>query len=101
MEDTRTDARFSQDTLQVFPTLLVATLTLLVLTIFNNRGKMGITSEEQLVKLIQDSFRLKPGHIVNDLDLKRPIFERISAYGHFGRTDLGEDICRWEQIKLI
>ncbi|CAL5985187.1 S-adenosylmethionine_synthetase [Hexamita inflata] len=65
------------------------------------RGKMGITSEEQLVKLIQDSFRLKPGHIVNDLDLKRPIFERISAYGHFGRTDLGEDICRWEQIKLI
>ncbi|CAL6019589.1 S-adenosylmethionine_synthetase [Hexamita inflata] len=64
-------------------------------------GKMGIRREGDLVALIQESFRLKPGHIVQDLGLKRPIFGKISSYGHFGRTDLGEEICMWEQIKKI
>jgi S-adenosylmethionine synthetase len=33
-------------------------------------------------------FDLRPGAIIRDLDLKRPIYAQTAAYGHFGRTDL-------------
>ncbi len=44
--------------------------------------------DELIVKLIRDHFDLRPGAIIRDLDLRRPIYERTAAYGHFGRTDL-------------
>ncbi|MCO5206024.1 MAG: methionine adenosyltransferase [Anaerolineae bacterium] len=45
-------------------------------------------TEEQLVDLINQHFDLRPGAIIRDLDLRRPIFRQTAAYGHFGRTDL-------------
>lgn len=50
-------------------------------------GTSELTSE-QLVTLIEDNFDLRPGAIIRDLGLRRPIFQATAAYGHFGRTDI-------------
>ncbi len=41
----------------------------------------------QLIKIVSETFDLRPGAIVRDLDLRRPIFQKTAVYGHFGRTD--------------
>jgi len=51
-----------------------------------------------LVKVISDVFVLTPGEIINYLDLRRPIFSKTSAYGHFGRDD--EDFT-WERLNKV
>ena len=43
-------------------------------------------SEESIEKAVRDVFDLRPGAIVRDLDLKRPIYNKTAAYGHFGRA---------------
>jgi len=56
-------------------------------------------SEEELVKVINDNFDLRPGCLVRDLNLKRPIYLKTAAYGHFGRSD---DLdFTWEQAKPL
>ena len=45
-------------------------------------------AEETIVKLINEHFDLRPGAIIRDLDLRRPIYRQTAAYGHFGRTDV-------------
>ncbi len=45
-------------------------------------------NSEQLVELINKHFDLRPGAIIRDLDLRRPIYRATAAYGHFGRTDI-------------
>lgn len=45
-------------------------------------------SSEQLVELIESNFDLRPGAIIRDLDLRRPIYRATAAYGHFGRDDI-------------
>ncbi len=42
---------------------------------------------EKIGELIRKHFRLKPGQIIQDLNLRRPIYKKTSAYGHFGRED--------------
>ncbi|NLA82968.1 MAG: methionine adenosyltransferase [Clostridiales bacterium] len=44
--------------------------------------------EERIIELIKKNFDLRPASIIKTLDLKRPIYKQIAAYGHFGRTDL-------------
>jgi S-adenosylmethionine synthetase len=41
---------------------------------------------EQLAQLVREHFEMKPAGIIRALDLKRPIYRRTAAYGHFGRT---------------
>jgi len=53
---------------------------------------------EQIVKAVRDVFDLRPGAIVRDLDLKRPIYRKTAAYGHFGR-DLPE--FTWEHVSRL
>ncbi len=48
----------------------------------------GKVSEERLVELIKKHFDLRPAAIIRDLDLRRPIYRQVAAYGHFGRHDL-------------
>jgi S-adenosylmethionine synthetase len=45
-------------------------------------------SSEQLVDLVDANFDLRPGAIIRDLNLRRPIFRNTAAYGHFGRDDI-------------
>ena len=48
----------------------------------------GKISEEKMVQMIRENFDLRPAGIIKMLDLRRPIYKRTAAYGHFGRTDL-------------
>ena len=50
-------------------------------------GTSDYTSDT-LVNLIEEHFDLRPGAIIRDLNLRRPIYRATSAYGHFGRTDI-------------
>ncbi len=47
----------------------------------------GRVADERIVDAIERVFDLRPGAIIRDLDLRRPIFEKTAAYGHFGRED--------------
>ncbi len=48
----------------------------------------GKVSDETIGRLIDEHFDLRPGAIIRDLDLRRPIYRQTAAYGHFGRDDL-------------
>ncbi|KPJ60355.1 MAG: S-adenosylmethionine synthetase [Latescibacteria bacterium DG_63] len=58
----------------------------------------GKVKEEKLVRAIRDTFNLTPAGIIEALDLRRPIYERTAAYGHFGRL---EDGFTWEVCDRI
>ena len=60
---------------------------------FDTFGK-GKVDEEKLAQLIQRHFDLRPAAIIQDLRLRRPIYRKTAAYGHFGRED--EDFT-WEK----
>lgn len=48
----------------------------------------GRIADEQILKLIDEHFDLRPGAIIRDLRLRRPIYRQTAAYGHFGRDDV-------------
>ena len=48
----------------------------------------GNIEDENISRLIREHFDLRPGAIIRDLDLRRPIYRQLAAYGHFGRDDL-------------
>lgn len=47
----------------------------------------GGRTDEDLVKIVKKNFSFRPGHIIKELDLVRPIYQKTAKYGHFGRTD--------------
>jgi S-adenosylmethionine synthetase len=53
-------------------------------------GKVG---EQRLVELVRENFKLTPKGIIESLNLRRPVFKKTAAYGHFGRTG---DTFTWE-----
>lgn len=55
----------------------------------------GRVDDETLVKLVRDHFDLTPRGIIEKLDLRRPIYKKTAAYGHFGREEAS---FSWEQI---
>ena len=62
----------------------------------------GTVSDETLEKAINKVFDLRPTAIIRDLELRRPIYRQLAAYGHMGREDLGvrwEDTDRAEALK--
>ncbi len=54
----------------------------------------GAISDEKIAQLVAEHFDLRPGAIIRDLDLRRPIYRQTAAYGHFGRDDVQ---LPWEQ----
>ena len=48
----------------------------------------GKIADEKIASLISEHFDLRPGAIIRDLDLRRPIYRKTAAYGHFGRDDV-------------
>ena len=59
-------------------------------------------AEDKIVEAVEKTFDLRPGAIIRDLDLRRPIFEKTAAYGHFGREDADftwEKTDRVEELK--
>ena len=45
-------------------------------------------SDDRIVELIEEHFDMRPAAIIRDLDLRRPIYRKTAAYGHFGRDDI-------------
>ena len=48
----------------------------------------GIISDDTLSEIVTETFDLRPAAIIDSLDLRRPIYHQLAAYGHMGRTDL-------------
>ena len=62
----------------------------------------GTVSDDKLSEAVQKVFDLRPTAIIRDLELRRPIYRQLAAYGHMGREELGvrwEDTDRTEQLK--
>jgi S-adenosylmethionine synthetase len=57
----------------------------------------GIIPDEALTKTVREVFDLRPKAIIEKLDLRKPIYQPLSAYGHFGREDLG---VKWENCDM-
>ena len=58
----------------------------------------GKVSDEILSKAVEKVFDLRPAAIIRDLDLKKPIYRKLAAYGHMGREELG---VAWEKTNKI
>ena len=55
----------------------------------------GKYSDEKLAEIVEKHFDLRPSAIIKTLDLRRPIYRQVAAYGHFGRTDID---LPWERL---
>ncbi|MCI5960227.1 MAG: methionine adenosyltransferase [Ruminococcus sp.] len=53
----------------------------------------GVCGDDRLADIVNEVFDLRPAAIIEQLDLRKPIYKDLSAYGHFGREELG---VRWE-----
>ena len=58
----------------------------------------SVVAENAIERAVEEVFDLRPGAIIRDLDLRRPIYEKTAAYGHFGRDD--EDFT-WEHTDRV
>ena len=61
----------------------------------------GALPEEELLKLVRRHFDLRPGAIIANMDLLRPIYKQTAAYGHFGRDDLGVPWERTDKVEAL
>ncbi|MBQ9059880.1 MAG: methionine adenosyltransferase [Firmicutes bacterium] len=55
----------------------------------------GRLPDEKLAEIVQEHFDFRPAAIIRNLDLRRPIYRQVAAYGHFGRTDID---LPWERL---
>ena len=62
----------------------------------------GKVSEQEIINIVEKVFDLRPGAIIRNLELRRPLYRQTAAYGHFGRNDLNlpwEELNKVEEIK--
>ena len=58
----------------------------------------GTVAAEKIVQAVEKVFDLTPAAIIRDLDLRKPIYRKLAAYGHMGREDLG---VKWENTDRV
>ena len=58
----------------------------------------GTVADEKIVQAVEKVFDLTPAAIIRDLDLRKPIYRQLAAYGHMGREDLG---AKWENTDRV
>ncbi|MGY0374377.1 methionine adenosyltransferase [Clostridium sp. JNZ J1-5] len=58
----------------------------------------GKVEDDKIVEIVNKVFDLRPGAIIRDLELRRPLYRQTAAYGHFGRTDVE---LPWEQLDKV
>lgn len=71
------------------------------LSVYVNTFGTGKISDEKIIEKINKNFDLRPAAIIKDLDLKRPIYAQLSAYGHFGREDLDLTWEKTDKVELL
>jgi S-adenosylmethionine synthetase len=64
------------------------------LSIYVNTYGTAKVSDEKIVEIIRENFDLRPAAIINNFNLRRPIYKQTAAYGHFGRSDIN---VPWEK----
>jgi S-adenosylmethionine synthetase len=67
-------------------------------SIFVDTKGTGVISDKEIAKMIKENVDLTPKGIIERLKLRRPIYQKTSSYGHFGRTE--EDFT-WEKLDLV
>jgi len=68
------------------------------LSIFVETFGTGKVSDEEILRLINEHFDLRPAGIIQSLNLRRPIYQPTAAFGHFGRTDID---APWESLNKV
>ncbi|MFT4444560.1 methionine adenosyltransferase [Parvimonas sp. G1967] len=68
------------------------------LSIYVDTFGTGKISDDKIIEIINKVFDLRPAAIIDILDLRRPIYRQIAAYGHFGRNDLD---LPWEKLDKV
>ncbi len=58
----------------------------------------GVKDDEEIGKIVNKVFDLRPSAIIDRLDLRKPIYKSLAAYGHMGREDLG---VSWEKTDMV
>ena len=61
----------------------------------------GKIADDKLTELVKKHFDLRPAAIIDNLDLRRPIYRQVAAYGHFGRTDIDIPWERTDKAELL
>ena len=67
-------------------------------SLFVNTEGTGALPDDELAKLVMETFDLRPAAIIEALDLRKPVYQQVAAYGHFGRDDLD---LTWEKLDLV
>ena len=67
-------------------------------SVFVDSEGTGILPDDELAKIVDTTFDLRPAAIIRRLNLKRPIYQQVAAYGHFGRDDLD---LPWERLDMV
>ena len=67
-------------------------------SIFVDTFGTGVVADEKLEAAVEKVFDLRPAAIIRDLDLRKPIYRKLAAYGHMGREDLG---VKWENTDRV
>ena len=63
-----------------------------------NTYETGKLSDDRLSEIARKVFDLRPGMIIKNLDLRRPLYRQVATYGHFGRDDLK---VPWEKTDKV
>jgi len=71
------------------------------LSIFVDTYGTGTKSDQEILEIVKKNFDLRPGRIIKDLNLLRPIYKQTAAYGHFGRDPKVEPTFTWEIPKKL
>ncbi|NLY86297.1 MAG: methionine adenosyltransferase [Tissierellia bacterium] len=71
------------------------------LSIYIDTFGTGKISDEEIRDLVVKHFDLRPAAMIRDLNLKRPIYKQLAAYGHFGREDLDLPWERLDKVELL
>ena len=58
----------------------------------------GVMEDDKLAQRLMDRYDLRPAAIIERLDLCRPIYRQVAAYGHFGRPELD---LPWERLDMV
>ena len=64
-------------------------------SLFVNTEGTGVIPDDRLAQLVLETFDLRPAAIIEALNLRRPVYQKVAAYGHFGRDDLD---LTWEKL---
>ncbi len=66
-------------------------------SVFVDTFGTGAVDDEKLAKIVLENFDMRPVKIIEQFDLRRPIYKATASYGHFGRTDIS---LPWERIDM-